>query len=99
MCSTPIRLLDKIEDKILTPVFPDNELVPTSGVKQSKKKSVMLPQNSGNKAPTYATQHPRRAKTWPAPQQKPDSLRKSHSSMHLMLLIGKNLMTAVPVLS
>jgi hypothetical protein len=40
-----------------------NVLVPTSGVKQSKKKSDMLPQNSGNKVPTYAMQHPRRAKT------------------------------------
>jgi len=52
-----------LQDKTLTPVFPDNVLVPTSGVKQSKKKSDMLPQNSGNKVSTYAMQHPRRAKT------------------------------------
>jgi hypothetical protein len=52
ICSIPIRLLDKIQDKILTPVFPDNILVPTSVVKQSKKKTDMLPQNSGNKVPT-----------------------------------------------
>jgi hypothetical protein len=63
MRSIPIHLFDKIQDKILTPVFPDNVLVPNSGVKKSKKKSDMLSQNSGNEVPTYAMQHPRRAKT------------------------------------
>jgi len=43
MCSIPIHLLDKIQDKILTPVLPDNVLVLTPGSKQSKKKTDMLP--------------------------------------------------------
>jgi hypothetical protein len=99
MCSIPVRLFDKIQDKILTPVLPDNVLVPTSGFKQSKEKSDMLPQNSGNQVATYAMQHPRTAETRTAPHQKPDSSPKSQSSTHLMSLIGKNLMSAVPVLS
>jgi hypothetical protein len=54
--------MGKIQDKILTPVFTDNILVPPSGVKQSKKKTDMLPQNSGNKVPTLCHATPQNSK-------------------------------------